>query len=170
MEAWLSNLPEWAWAAMAVIAAVLTRLLARRKVIREAKALGLPAPLGGKSCQRCLHWSLREGQNALNQNPAFKQAAGVLSPNEMMASQTDSDGEGNAGRKALPLAENKWQFIGACMGYEEMRHRTDICPHFRSRDIATLQGALPGDGFPAVAREELRAQKQNPDLNGQLDG
>jgi len=106
----------------------------------------------------------------MQQNPAFAQAAGVLSPNAMMASQIDSDGEDNNKRKGLEVLEDRWEYIGACMGFEEMRHRTDKCPHFRARDFALLKGLRPGEGFPAHAREELRAKAVNPDLDGNVDG
>ena len=170
MPEWLTGLPEWLWTMIALVGAFLTLLARKRRRAKIAADSGLPPAVRGPSCQSCLHWSLEEGQRAMRQNPAFSQAAGVLSPNAMMASQTDSDGEGNGKRRPLPTLEDNWQYIGACLGYEEMRHRTDKCPHFRAADLAMLRGARPGDGFPAHAREELRATTRNPDLDGNVDG
>jgi len=169
MSEWLAGLPEWAWTMIAFVGAFLTMLARKRRSAQEAHKVGLPPPKR-ETCQTCLHWSLEEGKRAMAQNPAFAQAASVLSPNAMMASQTDSDGEGNGKRKPLPTLEDKWEYIGACLGFEEMRHRTDKCPHFRSREFAKLKGLSPGEGFPSHAREELRAKANNPDLDGNVDG
>jgi len=169
MDAWLATLPEWVWTMIAVVGALLTALVRRRKVRLEAAAQGLPMPIRGKSCQTCLHWNLDEGKRAIAQNPAFAQAALVLAPNAMMMTAEDGDGESNKDRQSLPVFENKWEYIGACMGFEEMRHRTDKCPHYRSAAIGRVQGAQPGDGFPVHVREEMRAGSKTPDLEGHLD-
>lgn len=118
----------------------------------------LPEPRKGDTCQRCHHWNLDEGQETLRRHPAFMQAAAVLTPNQMVRAEVDGEGNPNEGRKLLPLAEDKWQFMGACLGHGELRHRSDDCPHFvaaGSRAASRVEvGEGPGFAEPAVQLHE----------------
>ena len=129
MDDWIMGLPQWAWTLVLLASAFLAALTKRRKTLQRAHEQGLPVPAFGKSCQNCLHWDLEAGKQALAKNPAFAQAASVLSPNTMMASSKDSDGDSNGDRKLLPMAEDRWDYIGACMGYEELRQGACYSQH-----------------------------------------
>ena len=149
--------PAWVWVLVGVVVMALVTILRGRFALAKLNPWpALPAPRPGDNCQRCHHWNLDEGQETLRRHPAFLQAAAVLTPNQMVRSEVDSAGNANAGRKLLPLAEDKWQFMGACMGHGELRHRSDGCPYFvlAGSRAASKTAVGEGPGFEAPVLPE----------------
>lgn len=139
----------WVWLGQGfVVLALVVLLVWLWNVVspRNRWAEQLPAPKSG-SCQECVHWSLDEGRATLQRFPAFLQAASVLSANQMQRSAVDGIGEANEGRAQLPLAEDKWEYFGACLGHAELRHRTDTCSKFCRVRSWKARGVTPGEGF-----------------------
>jgi hypothetical protein len=160
--------PAWVWVLVgAAVMALVTVFRGRGALAKVNPWPALPEPRAGDNCQRCHHWNLDEGQETLRRHPAFLQAAAVLTPNQMVRSEKDSVGNLNAGRKLLPLAEDKWQFMGACMGHGELRHRSDICPSFvlAGSRAATKTNVGEGPGFAEPTLPPLPADVTAMDLS-----
>jgi hypothetical protein len=108
------------------------------RLVTKPRSLALPPPKT-RSCQKCVHWDHEEGQRALRRNPAFWQAAQTLSANKMSRGGVDAEGVPKRG-PSLPQVEDRWEYMGACLKRDEVRHRTDTCPNFRSPLTAKLFG------------------------------
>lgn len=124
------------------------RALAAARIMqgRAAEALehsAIPAPsakwdTSADICANCRTWDHAAGQNVINEHPAFKNAAAILSP-QVMASQVDEDGKRIDNN--VP-SDCQWEDFGACSTHEELRWAKHTCDKFdRRSDLVQLKVA-----------------------------
>jgi hypothetical protein len=87
-------------------------------------------------------------------------AAQTLTPNKMSRGGVDAEGNPKPGNKLLPLIEDRWDFMGACLRRMEVRHRTDHCPGHRS----WLKARVFGLGMPYQPLEAEAPKMDNAEV------
>ena len=85
--------------------------------------------LAERRCDRCAHFDLRQGQDAIAANPAFKQVTSHLAPAQMgLTAKGEMNSSDNPGLAPAFVAKPwRWEEFGACLQHSEVRHGGDSC-------------------------------------------